>query len=168
MLADTGDTFCLVLNSQTTGQNVQTINSNGYKKYSNNLAILLPERLKNKKMKISANFISQIALESSITATNLYMLEITTGNNIQTLYQNGSASQFTNSILVPIEVFPSAFSSSAILSSYFFAKTNFTGRIPTETIEVKIHNASDFSINSSFPNYILQLSFEPVLETTAF
>jgi hypothetical protein len=168
MLASDGDNFSIVLNSQATGQNIQAINSNGYKKYFNNLSSILPERLKNKKFKISINFVSVIIDETTLAGAPLYLLELSTGNNIQNLYQNGSASVMTNSIMVPLEPYPAVVSASALVSTYWFAKNNFTGRFPTDVFEVRIRNASNFAIQSSFPNYVIQITFEELLETRPF
>jgi len=168
MLADNGDNFSIVLNSQATGQNIQAINSNGYKKYFNSLSSILPDRLKNKKFKISINFVTTITPETTLAGAPLYILEFATGNNIQNLYQNGSACSLTNSVMIPLEPWPSVMSATALVSTYWNAKACFTGKFPSDVFEIRIRNASDFAIQSAFPNYVLQATFEEILETTSF
>lgn len=168
MLSDNGSNFCVVLNSQATGQNIQAIDSNGYKKYFNSLPALISEQAKGKKYNISVNFVSAIVAEATLSGAALYILEVATGNNVQTLYQNGSASIMTNSVMIPLEPYPSVTTTSALISGYFFGKTKFTGRFPTDVFEIRIRNASNFAIQSAFPNYVCQISFEEVLETKVF
>jgi hypothetical protein len=168
MLNDNGDNFCVVLNSQVTGQNVQAINSNGQKKYFNSFQALLTEQAKAKKYNVSINFVSLIATEATLSAGALYILEVATGNNVQTIYQNGSASNITNSVMIPLEVYPVVTSATDVVSSYWMGKTKFTGRCPTDVFEIRIRNASNFAIQSAFPNYVCQISFEEVLETKVF
>jgi hypothetical protein len=168
MLTDNAENFTVVLNSTATGQNIQAINSNGYKKYFNCLPAFLTERIKYKKFKISVNFVTPITAESTLPGAPLYLLEFATGNNIQTLYQNGAAATITNSVLIPLEPWVSIASASAIVSTYWVAKSCFTGRCPTDVFEVRIRNGSDFAIQSAFPNYVLQVSFEEILEVNNF
>lgn len=168
MLSDNGSNFCVVLNSQATGQNIQAIDSNGYKKYFNSLPALISEQAKGKKYNISVNLVSTIVAESTLPAGALYILEVATGSGVQTLYQNGAASTMTNSVMIPLEPYPVVLTSSAIVSSYYFGKTKFTGRFPTDVFEIRIRNASDFTIQTAFPNYVCQISFEEVLLTKEF
>lgn len=168
MLASDGDNFSIILNSQATGPNIQAIDSNGYKKYFNTLSSTFPERLKNKKFKISINFVSVVTPESTLAGAPLYLLEFSTGNGVQNLYQNGAACIMTNSLMVPLEPYPAVVSATALVSTYWFAKNNFTGRFPGDVFEVRIRNASNFAIQSSFPNYVLQITFEELLEISPF
>lgn len=168
MLASDGNNFSIILNSQATGPNIQAINSNGAKKYSNCIPQYLSEKAKNKRFKVSVNFVSNIVAEGTLSGGAQYILEFSTGSNVQSIYQNGSANVMTNSIMVPLEVYPSVISNTALVSSFFFAKTNFTTRFPNDVFEVRVRNASDFAITSAFPNYILQATFEEVLETQTF
>jgi hypothetical protein len=168
MLTDTGDSFTIVLNSANTGQNIQAIDSNGDKKYFNCLPSFYSEQAKMKKYKISVNLVTPITPESTLAGAPLYLLDLGTGNNIQTFYQTGSACTLTNSVLIPLEPWVSIASASAIVSTYWVAKSCFTGRMTTDVIQVRIRNASNFAIQNAFPNYILQISFEEVLETKTF
>ena len=117
---------------------------------------------------MSINFVSLIATEATLSAGALYILEVATGNNVQTIYQNGSASNITNSVMIPLEVYPVVTSATDVVSSYWMGKTKFTGRCPTDVFEIRIRNASNFAIQSAFPNYVCQISFEEVLETKVF
>jgi hypothetical protein len=168
MLADSGDNFSILLNSQASGSNILEINSNGAKKYSNCIPQYLSDKAKLKKFKVSVNFVSNIVAESTLSGAAQYILEFSTGSNVQSIYINGSANVMTNSVMVPLETYPVVISTSALVSSYFFAKTTFTGRFPNDVFEVRVRNASDFAITSAFPNYILQATFEEVLETQTF
>lgn len=168
MLSDNGDNFTVVLNSQATGANIQAIDGNGYKKYFNCLPSLLAQSKRDKKFRISVNLVSVITAESTLAAAPLYLLELSTGATAQNIYQNGTACVSTSSILIPLEPYPSVTTTTALVSSYWFCKNNFTGRCPTDLFEVRIRNASDFKIQSAFPNYVLQVTFEEVLETKVF
>jgi hypothetical protein len=168
MLADNGDNFSIVLNSQATGQNIQKINNMGYMKYTNSINSLLPQNSVNKKYKISVNFVSVVCPQTTLAGENLYILEFATGNNIKNLYVNGSSSTMTNSVMIPLEPWPSVMSASALVSTYWTCKTAFTGRFPSDTFEVRIRNASNFAITSAFPDYVLQATFEEILETQVF
>jgi hypothetical protein len=168
MLTDNAENFTIVLNSAATGQNIQAIDGNGYKKYFNCLPAFLTEKVKYKKFKISVNLVTPITPQTTLAGEPIYLLDFGTGNNIQTLYQNGAASTITNSVLIPLEPWASVVSATAIVSTYWVAKSCFTGRCPTDVMEVRIRNGSDFKITSAFPNYVLQVSFEEILEVNNF
>jgi hypothetical protein len=168
MLADSGDNFTIILNSQASGSNIQAINSNGAKKYSNCLPQFLNQKAKDKRFKVSVNFVSLIVTEATLPATASYILEVSLGGYVETIYVNGTSNVQTNSVMAPLEPYPVVISASALISSYFFCKTTFTSRFPNDVFEIRIRNASDFAITSAFPNYVCQISFQEVLETKAF
>jgi surface polysaccharide O-acyltransferase-like enzyme len=163
MESDNIENFSVFLNSQASSNGATVLQGTaGEVQYKINGYALIPQKFRRVRFKVNINFASNVVAGTTLTPLSMYYMEINAGSQVFNMY----GLKNNNSITLPLEVYVVGQNTGVLTttsSSTFLCKNCFTGYLPSDTIIVRIRNASDDSIATAFPHYLLNIVYEPII-----
>lgn len=163
MESDNIENFSIFLNSQATSNGATVLQGTaGEVHFKINGFASIPQKFRRVRYKANINFVSNVVVGTTLTPLSMYYIEIITGNQVFNMY----GLKNNNAITLPLEVYVVGQNSTTLTttsSSTFLCKNCFTSYLPSDQLTVRIRNASDDSIATAFPHYLINIVFEPII-----